>query len=126
MRAEVLFLLFTEVVIRVPSSGATTSRRRAPRFRSPPRASSATSSPRRSCRAATRTWSPRRAAPSAAMNPVALNVINMYPLGNVSPSIYVATLVGRNFYDQAGGRIDVDIGVAYGSDEVRAQIDAAW
>ena len=32
----------------------------------------------------------------------------MYPLGNVSPSIYRETLVGNNDYDQAGGRIDVN------------------
>ncbi len=47
--------------------------------------------------------------PAAAINPVALNVINMYPLGNVSPSIYRATLVGRNYSDQAGGRVDVNV-----------------
>jgi hypothetical protein len=47
--------------------------------------------------------------PPAAINPVALNVINMYPLGNVSPSIYRATLMGRNYSDQAGGRVDVNV-----------------
>jgi hypothetical protein len=46
--------------------------------------------------------------PAAAINPVARNVINLYPLGNVSPSIYRATLMSRNYYDQAGGRIDVN------------------
>ena len=44
--------------------------------------------------------------PAAAINPVSLNVLNLYPLGNVSPSIYRATLVGRNYLDQAGGRAD--------------------
>ena len=32
--------------------------------------------------------------PEAAINPVARNVLNLYPLGNVSPSIYRATLAG--------------------------------
>ena len=41
--------------------------------------------------------------PAPAINPVALNVVNLYPLGNVSPSIYRATLVGKNRVDQAGG-----------------------
>jgi hypothetical protein len=44
--------------------------------------------------------------PSVAINPVALNVLNMYPLGNVSPSIYRETLDGTNNYNQAGGRVD--------------------
>jgi len=44
--------------------------------------------------------------PPQAINPVAVNVLNMYPLGNVSPSLYRATVVGTNFYDQAGGRAD--------------------
>jgi hypothetical protein len=45
--------------------------------------------------------------PPEAINPVARNVVNLYPLGNVSPSIYRATLVGRNVTDQAGGRLDI-------------------
>jgi hypothetical protein len=44
--------------------------------------------------------------PPALINPVAQNVIDMYPLGNVSPSIYRSTQVGTNFFDQAGGRMD--------------------
>lgn len=44
--------------------------------------------------------------PAQALNPVALNVVNLYPLGNVSPSIYRATVVTTNFFDQAGGRLD--------------------
>jgi Carboxypeptidase regulatory-like domain/TonB dependent receptor len=56
--------------------------------------------------------------PSAAINPVALNVINLYPLGNVSPSIYRATLMSRSYYDQAGGRVDVN---ASASDQVFAR-----
>ena len=44
--------------------------------------------------------------PPAAINPVALNVVNLYPLGNVSPSIYRETVVGKNELDQAGARVD--------------------
>ncbi|HEX2446386.1 MAG TPA: TonB-dependent receptor [Vicinamibacterales bacterium] len=44
--------------------------------------------------------------PGAAINPVARNVINLYPLGNVSPSIYRETVIITNVLDQAGGRID--------------------
>lgn len=44
--------------------------------------------------------------PAQAINPVALNVIQMYPLGNISPSIYRATVVSTNFFDQGGARID--------------------
>ncbi len=46
--------------------------------------------------------------PSPAINPVALNVISLYPLGNVSPSIYRATLMSRAYSDQAGARVDVN------------------
>jgi hypothetical protein len=47
--------------------------------------------------------------PEAAINPVSRNVVNLYPLGNVSPSIYRATLVGTNDLDSAGGRIDYNV-----------------
>ena len=47
--------------------------------------------------------------PQAAINPVSRNVVNLYPLGNVSPSIYRATLVGNNVLDQAGGRLDFNV-----------------
>jgi len=46
--------------------------------------------------------------PAAAINPVSRNVLNLYPLGNVSPSIYRATLMSRNYSDQAGARVDVN------------------
>jgi hypothetical protein len=46
--------------------------------------------------------------PPAAINPVARNVVNLYPVGNVSPSIYRETLLARNVLDQAGARIDVN------------------
>ncbi len=44
--------------------------------------------------------------PAAAINPIATNVLALYPLGNVSPSIYRETVVMDNEYDQAGGRLD--------------------
>jgi hypothetical protein len=44
--------------------------------------------------------------PAPAINAVSKNVLNLYPLGNVSPSIYRATLVRTDFFDQAGGRVD--------------------
>ena len=47
--------------------------------------------------------------PAAAINPVARNVLAMYPLGNVSPSIYRETVVARNRYEQVGGRIDLNL-----------------
>jgi outer membrane receptor protein involved in Fe transport len=47
--------------------------------------------------------------PQEAINPVARNVVNLYPLGNVSPSIYRETLVGRNVLDQSGGRVDFNV-----------------
>jgi hypothetical protein len=56
--------------------------------------------------------------PAAAINPVAQNVLNLYPLGNVSPSIYRATLVGSNYLDQAGGRVDIN---ASASDQLFAR-----
>ena len=46
--------------------------------------------------------------PLPAINPVALNVLNLYPLPNVSSNIYRATLMGRNYSDQAGVRVDVN------------------
>ena len=49
---------------------------------------------------------PNNQLPPGAINPVARNVANLYPLGNISPSIYRATLVGKNVLDQTGGRVD--------------------
>ena len=70
---------------------------------------------RRSGRATSRAWArpllnlaaggtpfPGNRLPAAAINPVARNVVNLYPLGNVSPSIYRETLVGENKLDQVG------------------------
>jgi Carboxypeptidase regulatory-like domain/TonB dependent receptor len=56
--------------------------------------------------------------PDAAINPVARNVLNLYPLGNVSPSIYRSTLVGTNVLDSGGARFDFN---ASSSDQVFAR-----
>lgn len=50
---------------------------------------------------------PNNQIPPAAFNPVAVNVSNLYPSGNVTPSIYTETVVGTNDDDQAGIRIDL-------------------
>jgi outer membrane receptor protein involved in Fe transport len=47
--------------------------------------------------------------PDGAINPIARNILDMYPPGNVSPSVYRETLIGENHYDQAGGRIDLNL-----------------
>ena len=44
--------------------------------------------------------------PPGSINPVGRNVVNLYPLGNVSPSIYRETIVGKNELDQVGTRVD--------------------
>ena len=49
---------------------------------------------------------PGNKVPAQAMNPVALNVLQLYPLGNISPSVYRTTVVGTNDYNQGGGRVD--------------------
>jgi hypothetical protein len=46
--------------------------------------------------------------PPGAINPVARNVLNLYPLGNVSPSIYRETLITTNRNNQAGARFDLN------------------
>ncbi|MEO8596074.1 MAG: TonB-dependent receptor [Candidatus Solibacter sp.] len=52
---------------------------------------------------------PSNRIPTAAIDPVALNVINLYPLGNVTPSLYRATLVATDDYNQAGLRADYNL-----------------
>src|SRR4029079_7647118 len=47
--------------------------------------------------------------PQAAINPVSLNVLNLYPLGNVSPSIYRVKLEATKTYHQVGTRQDVTL-----------------
>ena len=45
--------------------------------------------------------------PPGMINPVAANVAALYPNGNVSPSVYTATVVGTNDDDQTGIRLDL-------------------
>jgi len=45
--------------------------------------------------------------PASQFNPLAVKLMEAYyPLGNVSPSVYTATIVARNNSDQGGGRFD--------------------
>ncbi len=44
--------------------------------------------------------------PGPAQNPVALNVLNMYPRANIAPTLYRETVLTTNLLDQVGGRID--------------------
>jgi len=46
--------------------------------------------------------------PPAMQNPVALNVLNMYPRANISPTLYRETVLITNVLDQAGGRVDLN------------------
>jgi hypothetical protein len=47
--------------------------------------------------------------PVAAINSVSRNVLNLYPLGNISPSLYRETVVMRNRHNQTGGRLDFNL-----------------
>ena len=58
---------------------------------------------------------PGNVIPPAAINPVGTNVVNLYPLGNVSPTIYRETVVGTYHSDQAGARLDLN---ASASDQI--------
>jgi hypothetical protein len=49
---------------------------------------------------------PGNRVPSQLFNPVSLRVMEFYPLGNVSPSLFRATQVQRNDVGQGGVRID--------------------
>lgn len=44
--------------------------------------------------------------PASMLSPVALKNLQSYPLGNVSPSLYVSTQMLTNNYDQGGVRLD--------------------
>ena len=44
--------------------------------------------------------------PDAAIQPISRTVVDLYPLGNVSPSIYRETVLGENDLDQVGARLD--------------------
>jgi hypothetical protein len=42
------------------------------------------------------------------INPLALNVLTLYPLPDAGPNVYRTTVTGTNDYDQAGLRLDYD------------------
>ncbi len=44
------------------------------------------------------------------INPISQNVLEYYPLGNLTPSLFVATEIMRNNSDQAGVRLDHQLG----------------
>lgn len=44
--------------------------------------------------------------PPSMLNPIALNALQFYPLGNISPSLYTSTVMATNNYDQGGFRLD--------------------
>jgi hypothetical protein len=50
--------------------------------------------------------------PAAAINPVALNVIGLYPHANVGTMLYRETVLLTNVLDQAGGRLDFNASAA--------------
>ena len=52
---------------------------------------------------------PNNQIPQAAIHPIARRVVDLYPIANVSPSIYRETLIGRNEIEQVGGRADFNI-----------------
>jgi len=45
--------------------------------------------------------------PPSSINSVGRNVANLYPTGNVTPSVYTSTVVGTNNYYQTGIRLDL-------------------
>lgn len=50
---------------------------------------------------------PNNQLPSSQFNPLAVKLVDLYyPLGNVSPSVYTATVVAQNNSDQVSGRFD--------------------
>jgi hypothetical protein len=49
---------------------------------------------------------PNNQIPAVAINPVASKVLQLYPLGNVSPNVYLTDVTATNDYDQAGARVD--------------------
>ena len=49
---------------------------------------------------------PNNQIPASMISPIAQNALQLYPLGNISPSLYAATVVGTNNYDQGGFRLD--------------------
>ena len=55
---------------------------------------------------------------TAGLNPVALNVLQLYPLPNVGTNLYQTNVEGTNDYDQAGTRVDFN---ASASDQLFAR-----
>ncbi len=49
---------------------------------------------------------PNNKIPASLLSPIALNAAALYPLGNVSPSLYSSTQILNNNYDQGGFRLD--------------------
>ena len=49
---------------------------------------------------------PNNQIPASSINPISPNILNLYPLGNVSPTLYRTTVVTENDSNQLGGRID--------------------
>ncbi len=47
--------------------------------------------------------------PKPALNPIALNIMQLYPLPNAGSNIYRALVTGTNNYDQAGARLDFNL-----------------
>jgi hypothetical protein len=50
---------------------------------------------------------PNNRIPQAAFNSVAVNVANLYPAANTTPSVYTAIVLGSNDDDQTGIRLDL-------------------
>lgn len=44
--------------------------------------------------------------PDAAIHPIARRILDLYPAGNITPSLYRATVVAEDDYNQAGARAD--------------------
>lgn len=49
---------------------------------------------------------PNNKIPASMLSPVALKAANLYPLGNISPSLFSSTQILNNNYDQGGFRLD--------------------
>ena len=56
---------------------------------------------------------------TAGVNPVALNVLRLYPLPNAGANLYRANVEGTNDYDQAGARVDFN---ASSTDQLFARV----
>ena len=61
---------------------------------------------------------PENKIPEFMLNPVSLKVLQYYPLGNITPSIFASTQIQKNNSDQAGAKIDHSFGT---SDQLNAR-----